>query len=264
MKTYSLVTPNRNRQEHLKQVLPSWQRSQQISEIVIVDFGSDEPIGVQQFQSPDKIKIVRVDNSDRWRIGLAINIGVVFSTSDRICKFDSDIALVDDGALAGLDTSDKFYRGDWRGSVSNGQVIFEKAAWKQVGGYNEWLSGYGFDDSDFYIRLRKAGLAENFIENGVLSEIKHSNELRGAGVNFSDEFLSIQLAGNDATFFQLQKNTCLAYLKRWRAEHRTQYSIVHSSTDRAVVRLLPFPEDSRILNAFAGFLGFCFIGGTPE
>ena len=124
-----------------------------LSEIVIVDFGSDEPIGVQQFQSPDKIKIVRVDNSDRWRIGLAINIGVVFSTSDRICKFDSDIALVDDGALAGLDTSDKFYRGDWRGSVSNGQVIFEKAAWKQVGGYNE--SHTRLEDLELFHRTRR-------------------------------------------------------------------------------------------------------------
>jgi hypothetical protein len=226
----------------------------------VVDFGSDKPVAVSDFTQNDKIKIIRVENTDRCRPGLAINIGVDFAKSNNICKFDSDCILVSDGWLAATKIATAFYRGNWQKSISNGQVIFHKENWKLAGGYNEWLSGYGFEDSDFYIRLRKNGVAEHFIDSGVLSAIEHPHELRNVASDLSDEFFSINITQSDVSIrFQEQKNTFLAYLKRWSPATRRTYSIASEASELITIQLAPLPPEYRTLNAFANLLGICFI-----
>ena len=144
-------------------------------------------------------------------------------------------------------------------------VAFRKRAWEAVGGYNEWLSGYGFDDADFYIRLRKNGIVEKFIDSGVLSAIEHSHELRSTAVDLSDEFFAINITKSDVTVtFQDKKNTFLAYLKRWSRQDRIKYQIAPSDAGVVEVRLAPLPPEFRTLNAFANFLGLCFISGDQR
>jgi glycosyltransferase involved in cell wall biosynthesis len=257
---YSLVTPNRDRLEHLRQTLPSWQESATISEIVVVDFGSAVPIRLGDFDRPDKLRIVRVENTDRWRIGMAINVGVDLARCDYICKFDSDIAIVDEKRLAGLDLTTSFFRGDHRRAVSNGQVVFHRSHWQRIGGYNEWLSGYGFDDMDFYIRLRRSGVAERFLDAGMLKEITHSHTIRAGAANLSDDFFSINIANSEiAIDFQNKRNTCLSYLKRWAPEHRTKYQLTPRDVAHVDVHIPAFPDEYRTLTAFANFLGLCFF-----
>ena len=181
---YAVVTPNRNRLATLQEVVPSWQAAPLVSEIVVVDFGSARPIELADFADRRKLKLVRVSGTDEWRIGLALNIGVYHASTEEICKLDSDIEIKRPDWLSSIDTSAAFYRGRYDGPVSNGQVIFAKRHWQAVGGYNEWLSGYGFDDSDFYIRLRKSGVEERRIDPGFIVERPHaigsrvSNEIR--------------------------------------------------------------------------------------
>ncbi|MBV8537672.1 MAG: hypothetical protein JO128_18900, partial [Alphaproteobacteria bacterium] len=140
----------------------------------VVDFGSDRPIEPAAFADRRKLKLVRVSGTDEWRISLALNIGIDQASTPAICKLDSDIEIVDAAWLSGVDTQAAFYRGRYDSPVSNGQAIFAKRHWQAVGGYNEWLSGYGFDDSDFYIRLRKSGLEERRIEPGFITERPHA------------------------------------------------------------------------------------------
>ena len=68
-----------------------------ISEIIVVDFGSQTPIN----SVPD-CRIVRVE-ADRWCLSEANNIGIVESKTDVVMKIDADMHLdLSDDALTGL------------------------------------------------------------------------------------------------------------------------------------------------------------------
>src|SRR5258708_34902499 len=171
---YSIVTPNRNRLDTLVQVVPSWQAAPLVSEIVIVDFGSDRPMGLADIPDRRKLELVEVGATEEWRIGLAINLGVDHAACDAILKLDSDIEITRPDWLSDLALDGAFYRGRYTTTVSNGQAVFLKRHWQAIGGYNEWLSGYGFDDSGFFMRDPPSGLGERAVAPGVRRALPHS------------------------------------------------------------------------------------------
>jgi glycosyltransferase involved in cell wall biosynthesis len=261
---FSVVTPNRNRLGTLIEVLPSWQRCEQVAEIVVVDLGSRVPIRFDDFQSASKIKLVRVLNSDCWRIGLAINLGVDQASFDGICKLDSDIELLDGAALASMALDAAFYRGRAGSAVSNGQAVFSKRLWSKVGGYNEWLSGYGFDDSDFYARLRHSGVRERYIGADCLRELQHANESRAA-TESRMEFFNVDLPSADLRLLHmLSRNTYLGMLRRWSAELRHCYIQRQVADGTIEVELSERSDEYRWADALANMLAVVRLSGTPQ
>jgi hypothetical protein len=61
MKKISLVTACKDRNDCLQAVLPSWLQRKEISEIIIVDWTSDDKLK-DLTQTDDRIKVVRVQN----------------------------------------------------------------------------------------------------------------------------------------------------------------------------------------------------------
>jgi len=261
---FSVVTPNRNRLGTLIEVLPSWQRCSQVAEIVVVDLGSRAPIRFDDFESGSKLKLVRVLNCDCWRIGLAINLGVDQASFDGICKLDSDIELLDGAALATMDLDAAFYRGRAGSAVSNGQVVFSKWHWSIVGGYNEWLSGYGFDDSDFYARLRQSGVRECDIEPACLRELQHGNESRAA-TEPRIELFNVDLPSADLRLLHMiSRNTYLGMLRRWSAELRHPYTARQLADGTLEVELSDRSDEYRWTDALANMLAVVRLSGTPH
>jgi glycosyltransferase involved in cell wall biosynthesis len=261
---YSVVTPNRNRLANLREVLPSWQAASLVSEIVVVDFGSERPIEPADFADRRKLKLVRVGGTDEWRIGLALNIGIDHATAPLVCKLDSDIEIVNAAWLSTVDTQAAFYRGRYDGPVSNGQAIFAKRHWQAVGGYNEWLSGYGFDDSDFYIRLRKNELAERLIDPGFIAERPHAITSRVSD-KITTEFFELAPPDPKARLvFNSSRNTYLAYLRPWTGEQRRSLTVRPLADGVIGVELGPMSEAHRKAAAFANVLGLVRMAGVPE
>lgn len=254
---FTLVTPNRNRIEHLHQSILSWQKSKLISDVVIVDYESAEPITYSDFASADKLLIITVKNTDQWRQGHATNIGIDFASSAYIAKFDSDQLIDADWPLALMDLKDTFYRGDFRrGAVSNGQAIFSKRHWSEIGGYNEWLSGYGFDDTDFYARLRTSGVKEGFLPVGVLSEIPHGNAVRST----YDATHGYQLTPDKRLGFDQCKNGCIALSHLWRPSYRLKYNFERLPDGRIEVTLPAWPDDFYRLDKVAQLVAaLCYL-----
>lgn len=261
---FSIVTPNRNRLETLREVLPSWQAAPLVSEIVVVDFGSERPIQIQDFADRRKLKLIRVSKTDEWRIGLAINLGVDQAEAEMICKLDSDMEIREAAWLSTVQPDTAFYRGRYGTAVSNGQTVFAKRHWRAIGGYHEWLSGYGFDDSDFYIRLRRSGLAERPIDPGFLSERTHTLESR-VGARITTEFFELAPPEPQArVVFSSSRNTYLAYLRAWAPELRTGYTVRPLADGIVGIELAPMGEACRKASAFADFLGLVRMAGVPE
>jgi len=264
IRMYSVVTSNRNRLPDLVQSLRTWQSSSLIAEIVVVDFGSDRPIELDDFAAPDKIKIVRVLNTDQWRPGLAHNIGVDHANQPAICKLDADIAIRDETWLRGIDTAGAFYRGHHTGPVSHGQVVFAKRHWQAVGGYHEWLAGYGFEDSDFYIRLRKSGLPQHAIDPRFLGETTHSLESRTTPKIVTEFFALDPPDPRTRLQFTGSRNTYLAYMCAWQPHMRLAYKSQPLAGGTVAVELPPFPEAYRKAAAFANCLALIRMTGAGE
>lgn len=261
---FSVVTPNRNRLASLQEVLPSWQAAAPVGEIVVVDFGSERPIELADFSDRRKLRVVRVTGTDEWRIGLALNIGVDHATAPTILKLDSDMEIRDPAWLSTVDTASAFYRGRYGTTVSNGQVVFARQHWAAIGGYHEWLSGYGFDDSDFYIRLRRSGLAERPIAPDFLAEHAHALATRVAP-DITTEFFRLAPPDPHARLvFNSSRNTYLAYLRAWAPELRTPYTITPLADGIVGVELTPLGEAYRKTSAFANFLGLVRMAGVQE
>ena len=261
---YSVVTANRNRLPHLLANVPTWQRLAPISEIVVVDFGSDRPIALSDFADPAKITLVRVEKTDDWRLGLAYNIGVDHATNPLICKLDSDIAIANGAWLDHVDAEHYFYRGRYTGSVSHGQVVFATRHWKAVGGYHEWLSGWGADDTDFYIRLRRRGVPEREIGPSFLQETAHSHDIR-TSPRITTEFFELNPIDPQARIlFTGSRNTYLINMYPWTPQMRLAYSAQRVGDNVVRVELPPLPDAYRRGVAFANYLALVRLKGSEE
>jgi glycosyltransferase involved in cell wall biosynthesis len=278
---FSVVTTNRNRLEHLRQTLPTWQRQPSISEIIVVDYGSERPITTADLPT-EKVRIVRVEGTDAWRLGHAINIGVDHATNQNICKFDSDVLIENGEWLASVNLREaSVFRGgvagEWLPSVksasdsttlankrsSTGQLIFLKAQWQSVGGYNEWCSGYGFEDFDFYFRLRSTGVSEHYFPPSLIRMLPHSQDLRGSYDN-SYRFMRINDPQTRAAIDQL-KNTLLAFMRRWDVSLRVPYSVLPRQGGIITVKTEPVRGRYRFEDTISeGIASLFFMTADPQ
>jgi len=257
----SAVTVNRNRLSNLADVVRNWLKFDLITEIVIVDFGSEERIRRTSIPFDSKIRIVTVVDTDAWRIGQGINLGVDFCKNDFVLKLDSDIEIIDFEFLRkAMPLKGIFLRGDVSKGISNGQAFFRKRDWSKIGGYNEWMSGYGFDDSDFYIRMRKSGLKEQSIPVGVVREIPHDPDPRGQSAIASSA--SWLFHSKDRNISNV-RNIYLAYLSPWRREMRISYRVTKNAQGFEVF-LDTFPNAYYRAESFAALLVDFRINGSDE
>lgn len=256
---FSVVTPNRNRVDSLKAVISSWASQQLISEIIVVDYGSERPIKIDDLPASRKTKIVRVEGTDEWRIGHASNIGIDFATNQHVCKLDSDVLINNSEWLAGLDLRSTFVRGHYQTPVPNGEVVFSKEHWEAVGGYNEWLSGYGFDDTDYYIRLRSLGLNKCYISPRALQTLTQPQAQRGR-YESTYRFTRITDPTAKAAFDQY-RNTVLAFMRTWDRSLRTPYVMLSQTPQCVSIHTNPMRDRYKFEEAIAeGLAALCFIG----
>ena len=187
----SLILPTRNwPADRIDACVRSFLRlkSKSLTEIVIVDFGSSEPI---QLGFADKrCRVVRVE-AERWSLAEAINIGVVTAKNPVVAKTDADIIIAResgpgiDAAVAdlitgaigsavvqatdlpsGMDAAEALaatsgalvaggrLRARWG---QGGLCMFTVDVWNEIGGFESRYTGWGNEDNDFADRMRRSG-----------------------------------------------------------------------------------------------------------
>ena len=88
----SLICACKNRNAPLKISLTSWLLFPQISEIIIVDWSSDESLNDLANLDP-RIKIISVPNQKYFNQPEPLNLAVSLATGDYILKVDTDYIL---------------------------------------------------------------------------------------------------------------------------------------------------------------------------
>jgi len=183
----SIVTCAMNRTANLLRALSSWLRFSNIDEVIIVDWSSKDPVGQSLKENgfnDSRIKVIRVDGEPRWILSYAFNVGFRCASRDKILKVDADILLLDDffehNRLPG---KDNFLAGNHRLAKQgqehiNGFLFATRESLTLVGGYNEYITKYGWDDDDLYNRLVKAGYRRDDVLPDTLYHIPHSDAQR--------------------------------------------------------------------------------------
>lgn len=191
----SVVTVTKNRNKILKTSINSWLIHNDIKEIVVVDYSSDD-FDQEYFENLDpRIKIIQVKGEEYFNLSKAYNIAIDNTSNDMILKLDVDYIinpynLLSDWLL--IDSDKSFITGCWTEKNKdngigflenlNGFCFIDKKNLIQVNKYQGNQHGYGYDDCDLYKRLEGIGLQRitiKFNKNFVpIFHIPHSDDYR--------------------------------------------------------------------------------------
>jgi hypothetical protein len=184
----SIVSCCMNRNENLVKSLKTW-LDLDVDEIIIVDWSSKTPVSesIQHF-SDTRIKVLRVENEDKWILTYGFNVGIRFASYSKIYKFDADISVQPNFLELNNFTKGQFVRGFWKLAIDegldsqvyvNGSFGAYKEDLKEIGYYNELIRTYGWDDSDLYERLAsQRGLQTKFLAFNSLVHLEQKEEER--------------------------------------------------------------------------------------
>ena len=191
----SVVTVTKNRSNILKTSINSWLIHNDVQEIVIVDYSSDD-FDKEYFENLDpRIKIIQVKGEKYFNLSKAYNIAIDNASHDMILKLDVDYIINPYNSLSDwllIDSDKSFITGNWRENTKdnkigflehlNGFCFIDKKHLIQVDKYQGNQHGYGYDDCDLYKRLERMGLQRitiKFNKNFVpIFHIPHSDDYR--------------------------------------------------------------------------------------
>lgn len=258
----ALIAACKDRHPMLTRAFVTWLRVALVRQIVFVDWSSSPPLretldalvfahSSTLFNSsmPD-IHVVRVEGESRWVLTRAYNLAASLARFDTIFKVDCDIVLHPDSISAHAlpKNPPTFFSGhpalarDENQLYLSGQFITSRSLFLSVGGYDERIQTYGFEDVDLYFRLERGGARRFNLSYNYLTHVVHHETARTqAGVAFP----SIQVDINA----QLSKQVNDV----WTVKHsRSEYKWAISNGKSDTVRAISAPPDlSNIVSAEA-------------
>jgi len=165
-----------NRTEILKVSIHSWIQNKNIDEFIIVDWSSTPPIPDLE-KLDQRIKIIRVNGKKKWRLTKAYNLALHNASNEIIMKLDADYILNPYFNIFDYLELKKgeFINAEWfpLNSIDNGAgfmrflngfLYVRKDDLNKIGGWNEAIENYGYDDRDCYLRLEDSGLKKKILE----------------------------------------------------------------------------------------------------
>lgn len=209
----SLICSCKNRIDALRVSLNSWVKFKEITEIIIVDWNSDEPIDFL-LNYDERIKIIRVPDQKYFNQPQPLNLAASISTGEYILKVDCDYLInpyynffdvynpKDDEFICGeyeyaIDESqypedfnylelgreglfryDKSYSPFYKYLI--GLLYTKKSNFEKINGYNELLDKfYAFEDEEIFKRLELLGLKKVKIDfDNTIIHIPHPDKKR--------------------------------------------------------------------------------------
>ncbi len=167
-----------NRQLHLRQSVKHLSALSQHDEHLIVDWSSADTLLRSELPPDPRIRLHRVEGEDQWNLCRAYNFAASRAAGSILLKLDADSWLNPAINLEKLLEQSAIWFGDGSGGTA-GQWLMKRDAFDAVGGFNERMLGWGFDDKDLRARLvLQFGERVKTLPPGVLNAIRHSDSLR--------------------------------------------------------------------------------------
>ena len=248
----SIITACMNREGNLLKALPTW-LNLNAKEIVIVDWSSTTPVveALEQHGIKDnRIRIVRVEDEDRWILTHAYNVGLKQATGEIILKLDNDHTVSTDflerNQLQGLDCR----LGSWRLANSpeqayvNGAFLIKGSTLRNVGFFNELITTYGWDDSYLHESLFADGAKIGHIDPESIYHLEQEHASRTKNQKVSQELTLAISVDKDITEFMNRRNMYLSSLLPRQSQNiwQSSYEDIKINNNIKVVRRI---ADSR-------------------
>ena len=135
-KKFTIVSACMNRSAMLRVSLQSWIGNPLISEIIIIDWSSKDPISWAESLDP-RIRVIRIDGQKTFNKSKSLNIGISASSGDFIMQMDVDYILNPYYNLVEVFQKKNNRKGfhsmrwmDWRG----------ERHWPAIPATNQWFS----------------------------------------------------------------------------------------------------------------------------
>ena len=165
MPTLSCIITCKGRLEHLKESLPKVCAAG-FDEVIVVDFDCPQSTADWCRANYPKAKAIKVSNQPKFNLSKARNIGARDALSRWLCFLDADVLIKNDftSSFRNKMKNGNFYpltaflRHDSKDFFGlSGTVVCEYSAFSSVGGYDEVMADYSWEDIDFYQRLTRNG-----------------------------------------------------------------------------------------------------------
>lgn len=226
----SLVVGCMDRNDYLVRSLESWLAVDGIDEVLVLDWSSEVPVAQTLGAARDpRIVVVRVEGEPWWHLARALNVAFRMARYRRILKIDSDVSLEPGFLDAHPLEEGSFFAGNWRlardenESHLNGSFLCWREDLLAVGGFDERLSNYGWDDCDLYGRWGRAGLIRRDLDLDLLSHFPHG----GRTARQPEVFRNLPVRDDALEAFLIDRNRVLCEgLSPWGGvESMTTYAI---------------------------------------
>jgi hypothetical protein len=244
-----------NRREHLLATAPKVAAWPHHREHLIVDWSSAVPLRRDDLPPDPRLRLLRVEGESRWNLCRAYNFALAQARGAQVLKLDADAWPTEafdpadpslrlplpPGAAGALGPFCAFGSGP---AGRKGQFLLDHGLWEAVGGFNELLQGYGFDDKDLLARLRHStGREAKPIPEAWIGVIHHGDAER-AELGAGDRGLAASqgLAAMRAT--RLANRLVAAHCPWGPHSPRSSYGQTSPGVWRAAPRSIPRPPDA--------------------
>ncbi|MEL0104073.1 MAG: galactosyltransferase-related protein [Gammaproteobacteria bacterium] len=190
----SIICACKNRNKPLYASIGSWLLKEEVHEVIITDWSSEEQV-YPMTNLDRRVKVIRVNDQKYFNQPQPLNLAASIATGDYILKFDSDYFFnpyeeynffdmykIDENSflcgIADYDSDSRtkepiFY-------YLRGLMYVSRENFIKVGGYNESESKYyGNEDDELIGRLKKMGLHQkNIKQDYTIFHIPHTDKKR--------------------------------------------------------------------------------------
>jgi hypothetical protein len=211
--TISIISACKNRGKALSISIASWIQFDEIEEIIVTDWNSDEPID-HLTRLDSRIKVITVPNEKYFNQPQPLNLAASLVKSEYILKLDSDTVMnpyfnffdnhtIDNQSfLTGTDYTGKlisklgiyqkypYIKPLW------GTLYVTKENYLKIGGYNENMGKYAaWEDTEIFERLSLLGLnhVEIKFDLKTLFSLPHSSKKRVENFQAYSESKNLEL-----------------------------------------------------------------------
>jgi hypothetical protein len=178
MESLSIVTVCMNRLDHLVETAARVADWPHHSEHLIVDWSSAVPLRRVDLPADSRLRLVRVEGERRWNPSRAYNFALAQAGGNWLIRMDADCWPTAAFAPRELLASASVWVGTG-GEGRYGQFLMARESFAAIGGFNEFLRGWGFEDKDLRARLEiQAGVQLGLLPAAAIGVIEHSDEER--------------------------------------------------------------------------------------
>lgn len=185
-----LFTYIMNRKQNLEKNIITW-LNKDVDQIIILDWSSTENYyDIIEKINDKRIMYVRVNGENTFIRTYAQNLAAKFCKYDKILKLDSDVSITENFFEINKLNIGEFIVGnlkcarDDNEKYTHGNIYLYLDDFFKIGGYNELIKTYGYDDSDFSFRLQLlGGLNEKMLDLDTLYHNPHTNDVRKKNMN---------------------------------------------------------------------------------